>query len=157
MALAIIKNTHISGIVSVVPTTTEDNLLLEIVPETERQSLVEITGIRFRKVAAPDVTVATLCKDAVSRLLEKMAWDANTIDVLVCVTQSPDIPLPSISCRLHGELNMPIRTLCFDINSGCSGFVYGLYTVGSLLAGMGKKKTGYTVLWRYFNIVCRSG
>ncbi len=46
--------------------------------------------------------------------------------------------MPSVACRLHGEMGWPSHILCFDVNSGCSGFVYGLYTAYSLLAGMGK-------------------
>lgn len=139
MALALTKGAGVVGIVSVVPSFVEDNAVLELVPAAERDALVSLTGIRYRRIAPPDLKIGDLFRQAVDRLMDRLEWDKDSVDVLVCVTQSPDRPLPSVSCRLHGEMGWGTHTLCFDINSGCSGFVYGLYTVYSLLAGMGKK------------------
>lgn len=139
MALAVTKGAQIAGIVSVFPPDTEDNAQLTIIPENEREALIALTGIRYRKIASPELKIGDLFKSAIEKLVTRLSWDSASIDVLICVTQSPDKPLPSVSCRLHGELGWKPNTLCFDINSGCSGFVYGLYTVNALLAGMNKK------------------
>ena len=139
MALAVTKGAHIAGIVSVVPSFTEDNAELSIIPEAERAALISLTGIRYRKIAPEETKIGDLFKASIDKLMAHLNWDADSIDVFICVTQSPDKPLPSISCRLHGELGWKPNTLCFDVNSGCSGFVYGLYTVNALLAGLNKK------------------
>lgn len=138
MALSKFSGPEIVGIVNVVPQNTEDNLALDLLSLDERIALVDHTGIRFRKVASPTDSIEMYVEKAVSRLLEKMKWNASEIDVFICVTQSQQMPIPSISCRIHGNLKMGSQTLCYDMNSGCSGFVYGLNTVYALLAGMGK-------------------
>lgn len=138
MALAKTEGPAIVGLFSVVPGTTEDNAELDIVPAAEREALISLTGIRYRRIAPPQTTVGQLFRQAVDGLMERVGWEPESIHVFICVTQSPDRPLPSVACRLHGEMGWPAHTLCFDINSGCSGFVYGLYTAYSLLAGMGK-------------------
>lgn len=138
MALSKFSGPEIVGVVNVVPRHTEDNLELDLLSLEERKALVDHTGIRFRKVASPTDSIEPYFEKAVSRLLEKMNWNPSEIDVFICVTQSPQMPIPSVSCRIHGNLKMGSQTLCYDINSGCSGFVYGLNTVYALLAGMGK-------------------
>lgn len=138
MALSKFSGPEIVGIVNIVPRHTEDNLALDLLSLDERKALVDHTGIRFRKVASPTDSIEKYVEKAVSRLLEKMKWNASEIDIFICVTQSQQMPIPSISCRIHGNLKMGSQTLCYDMNSGCSGFVYGLNTVYALLAGMGK-------------------
>lgn len=137
MALAKTEGPAIVGLVSVVPALTEDNAELELIPPGEREALIHLTGIRYRRIAPPGTVVGQLFRHAVDGLMERLAWSPESIHVFICVTQSPDRPLPSVACRLHGEMGWPKHILCFDINSGCSGFVYGLYTAYSLLAGMG--------------------
>lgn len=140
MALSNYRGTTIVGIVNCVPKETEDNLELDLLLPEERQALVNHTGIRFRKIAPKTTTIRDLFAIAVERILQKTGWEKDTIDVLICVTQSPEMVIPSVSCRLHGDLEFSNQTLCFDINSGCSGFVYGLNTISGLLAGITGKK-----------------
>lgn len=139
MALAVTKGAQIAGIVSVFPSQTEDNSQLSIIPENERDALISLTGIRYRKIAPPEIKIGDLFTSAIEKLTTRLSWEADSIDILICVTQSPDKPLPSISCRIHGELGWKTNTLCFDVNSGCSGFVYGLYVVNAMLSGLNKK------------------
>lgn len=136
MALFRSRGAGIKGIVSVVPARREDNATLSIIPEQERETLIKHTGIRFRRVADRSVDVKDLFQEAAGQLLEKLGWDKDTIDVLICVTQTPQVSIPSVSCRLHGDMDLPLGTLCFDINSGCSGFVYGLHNVYSMLGSI---------------------
>lgn len=136
MALAVIKGIQISGIVSVVPPELEDNQNLDLLTPEESEAIIQHTGIRYRYIASPEMRVGSLFRQAADDLMSRLNWDKDSVDVLVCVTQSPDQKLPSVSCRLHGEMGLPTSTLAFDINSGCSGFVYGLYTVSALLSGI---------------------
>lgn len=136
MALSKHTGTEIVGIVTILPKETEDNLELDLLTSEERQALVNHTGIRFRRVAPKETTIRDLFERAIERLLEKKGWEKESIDVLICVTQSPEMVIPSVSCRLHGDLGFSDQTMCFDINSGCSGFVYGLNTVSGLLSGI---------------------
>lgn len=140
MALIKTRGTKIVGLISVVPKFTEDNLSLQNISEQERDQLVLHTGIRFRrKVSSAAVEVKDLFENAITRLLGKLQWDKSSIDILICVTQTSKISIPSTSCQMHGDMGFSENTLCYDINSGCSGFVYGLNTISALLSSIEKK------------------
>lgn len=138
MAIAKIIGSKITGIVSVVAPIISDNLATTLIPESSRKALVEHTGIRYRRIKEESSDTKDYFLFAVNALLEKLDWDLSTIDVFICITQTPQVAIPSISCQIHGELKMSTNTLCYDINSGCSGFVYGLHTVNSLLSTIEK-------------------
>jgi len=142
MAFSSHIGTEIVGIVNVAPATVEDNLELELLSPDERSALVNHTGIRYRRVADKQTDIHQLFKRSIEELSSQLNWDLASVDVLVVVTQSPQMLIPSISNRLQGDLNFGPQTIAFDINSGCSGFVYGLNTVYSMLASVigGSKK-----------------
>lgn len=139
MALSKTRGSKIVGIVSIVPKNTEDNLQLDLLSETDKDALLKHTGIRFRRKATDKQNVKELYNKGIERLLERLNWDRNSIDILICVTQTPEISIPSIACQLHGDMSFPLNTLSYDINSGCSGFVYGLHTVNTLISSLEKK------------------
>jgi 3-oxoacyl-[acyl-carrier-protein] synthase-3 len=91
-----------------------------------------ITGIRARYIEAPDVPAS----DMALRATEKI-FDGNIkkedIDFLMVVTQSADYRLPCTACMLHGKLGLRTSAGAFDINLGCSGFVYALMLAKSLV------------------------
>lgn len=140
MALIKTFGSSIQGIISIVPKMIEDNADLSIISPEERQNIIKHTGIRFRHVVQNEtVDVKLLFKKAIDIMLPKLGWEKPTIDILVCVTQTMTNSIPSVSCQIHGDLDFEESTLCFDINSGCSGFVYGLQTVQSLMQGFSQE------------------
>ena len=52
--------------------------------------------------------------------------DRHEIDFVVLVTQSPDYLLPTSACIIQDKLNLKKECMAFDINLGCSGYIYGL-------------------------------
>lgn len=60
-------------------------------------------------------------------------WENEDIDLLMLVTQTPDYILPATACVLHGKLGLKKSCLCFDINLGCSGWVYAMSVALSLM------------------------
>lgn len=142
MALSKSKGIHIKGIINLVPKNTEDNQFLDLVSEQERADLIKHTGIRYRKVNPSNkIDVKDYFNVGVEKLLKQLNWEKETVDILICVTQTPQIAIPSIACQIHGDLKFEPNTMCYDINSGCSGFVYGLHTISQLLAGMDNEKS----------------
>lgn len=139
MALSKTKGTKITGIVSIVPKKIEDNLELNLLNQQDREAIISNTGIRYRRIANNNQGVKELYQEGIQRLLNQLNWDKESIDILICVTQTTQISIPSVACQLHGVLNFSPETLCYDINSGCSGFVYGLHTISTLLSGIEKK------------------
>jgi 3-oxoacyl-[acyl-carrier-protein] synthase-3 len=75
-----------------------------------------------------------LCCIAFEKLIaNKTKIKLNDIDVLIVCTQTPDYSLPHTSAIVHGKLNFPERTAAFDISLGCSGYIYALAVIESLM------------------------
>ncbi len=133
MALSRLAGFQLDGVVIVMPAQTEDNSDLEGFSDFEKEQLILHTGIKYRRVVDSTAEIMNYFQTGISTLLKQLNWDASEIDVLICVTQTIKTPIPSLACKLHGTLNFLQHTLCFDINSGCSGYVYGLHTAMSLM------------------------
>lgn len=97
-------------------------------------------GVRETAVKDPGDEVSDMCVKAYERLLEKCPDMVRDVDVLVVVTQTPDIRIPHSSAIVHGKLGLDERCACFDISLGCSGFVYGLNIVKSFMRENGFNK-----------------
>lgn len=97
------------------------------------------TGIKTRHLAAAGETAADMAAMAASEMFAR-GVDAAQIGALIFVTQSPDHVLPTTACLLQDRLGLSKRCMAFDINQGCSGFVYGLGVAASLInAGLAGK------------------
>lgn len=92
------------------------------------------SGIRNRRVAPGDVCGSDLAYDAACRLIEEQQIDRSGVDLLVFCTQSPDYVLPSTACVLHHRLGLKRDCASFDINLGCSQYVYALAVVHGLIS-----------------------
>ena len=90
------------------------------------QKIVRATGIERVHIAPPEKTTADYCFDAATALLEILRCPVEKIDGIVFVSQTPDYILPATSVLLQKRLGIPKRSVAFDINYGCSGYVYGL-------------------------------
>lgn len=134
------EHISIKGIVSAVPTRTEKNLEYSGLEVTERTKLSNAVGIFERRVADKDTHTSDLCVQAAGELFGKINWDPNTIDVLIFVSQTPDYVIPSTSHIIQSKLGLKKNILCFDINEGCAGYVYGLSILGKLLNGSDLKR-----------------
>ena len=101
------------------------------------KKIVEKTGVHKIWFTLPNQTALDLAFNAGKKLLKKT--DKNSIDTLIYVTQSPDYFLPSNACILQDRLKLKKNVKAFDINLGCSGFVYALFVATSLSnSGMSK-------------------
>lgn len=107
--------------------------LTERFGEAEAAKIVASTGIQSRRIADADTCTSDLCHRAAERLLEQLDWDPASVDVLIFVSQTPDYVLPATSCVLHRRLGLSKGCAAFDINLGCSGYVYGLWVAANLL------------------------
>jgi 3-oxoacyl-[acyl-carrier-protein] synthase-3 len=133
MALFSVPNVQLKGLSVCVPANVEDNKELQLLTENERELFIKTVGIRFRRVAAKGTTASDLCFEAANRLLEKISWKREEVNVLLFVTQTPDYIIPNTSSLLQDKLGLSKNCLVFDINLGCSGYVYGLSVISSLL------------------------
>lgn len=105
----------------------------------QSEKLKNLMGYDKRRVVKCDVTSSDLIVAGFKELVEK-GFDLSTLDAMIVVTQTPDYLIPGTSYIVHGILNMRNDVLCLDINQGCAGYVVGLITAFSLLAGKNFKK-----------------
>lgn len=96
-------------------------------------SFVESTGIKARRRSTEDVTASDLCYFAAQKLIEQLNWNKSEIDALVFVSQTTDYILPATSCILQQRLGLSKECYTLDISLGCSGWVYALSVISSLL------------------------
>src|SRR3990172_238937 len=83
-------------------------------------------GVESVSVKSASEETSDLCIRAFQNLLQKTDLDAGAVDVIVVVTQNPDLSIPHTSAIVHGKLGLKEQCACFDVSLGCSGYVYGL-------------------------------
>lgn len=140
MAVFSVNNIKIIGMSACVPKQEDNNWNYNILSEQEKKLLIKTTGIEKKRIADNSTTTSDLCYTAAQKLIKKTKSNVNEIEILIFVSQSPDYFLPATSIILQNKLNLPNSTIAFDINLGCSGYVYGLSVIGSLLAATKVKK-----------------
>ena len=100
--------------------------------ETSDQWIVERTGIRARHFAADGVTASDLALEASRHALESAGRKAHEIDLIVVATSTPDMVFPSTATILQHKLGVA-GCPAFDLQAVCSGFVYALTVVDSMI------------------------
>ncbi len=135
-----ISDVEISGIVTCVPTLEkciEDELELFGGKVKQLERLKKTIGLHLRRVVDEQTTAADLCEQAARCLIEQSAVEPSKIDTVICVTQTPDYSQPCNAAVLHGRLGLSKQCAAFDINLGCSGYVYGLWMAHTMIASGG--------------------
>lgn len=140
MALFEIPDVRIAGISACVPQKILFNRDYDWITQKERDQVIQTIGVEKRHVALPGQTTSDLCFQAAEQLLDKLGWERSDINLLVFVSQSRDYIIPSTSAILQNRLKLPKTCMAIDINLGCSGYVYGLSVIGSLIKTMGQQK-----------------
>lgn len=142
MSFLSVSNISIRGISACVPKDTINNQFDSIfTSEEEAKKFIDTTGIANRhSVLDRDLCTSDLCMEAANQLLANLKWDRSEIDCLIFVTQTPDYILPATSCILQHKLGLPNDCYAMDVSLGCSGWVYGLSVISSLLNSGTMKK-----------------
>jgi len=126
---------RIVGIATHLPSRVLGNeFLAAVFPEWPAAKILDKTGIRERRIAAPDETAGDLAAQAAQKLFQAQRVAPDSIDFLILCTQAPDYILPTTACLLQHRLGLPTSCGAMDINLGCSGFVYGLSVAAGLIA-----------------------
>lgn len=100
-------------------------------PDWDLEKIISKTGIETVYKSNTSETASDLAYEAIMKALADT--DKGTIDGLIFVTQSPDYALPTSACILQDKIGLTKNTLAFDMNLGCSGFVYALATAGGMI------------------------
>ncbi|HQP66749.1 MAG TPA: beta-ketoacyl-ACP synthase III [Quisquiliibacterium sp.] len=100
--------------------------------ETSSDWIVERTGIRQRHLAAPETSSSMLAIEAARKALEMAGVAAETVDLIIVATSTPDYVFPSTACLVQKALGAP-GGAAFDVQAVCSGFAYGLATADAMI------------------------
>lgn len=122
---------HFAGWGADVPSDVLPNSELEKRFGLDNGWIAQKTGIDTRRVAAPEQTSASLAARAARAALASAGVEPSDIDMIVLATCTPEQPIPHTAAFVGGELGIACGS--FDLNTACSGFVYGLVLTGALL------------------------
>jgi 3-oxoacyl-[acyl-carrier-protein] synthase III len=140
MLLTRFDNFAISGIAVAAP---ENLLTVDSFNESFGSEVVAnisgMTGIKSFRRTLPSQTAGDLGFIAASSLIKELNFNPEEIGILIYVTQKPDYRVPSTAFLLHHRLGLRNTGLCFDLNLACSGFIFGLHTIMSLLKNSDQK------------------
>jgi 3-oxoacyl-[acyl-carrier-protein] synthase-3 len=148
----------ITGLGVHVPDRVLTNDELSTIVDTTDEWIVERTGIRERRIAAPEEALTDLALPAARRALAQAGVEPRDLDLLVCATVTPDMMFPTASALLADELEAP-KAAAYDLLAGCTGFVYALaQAYGMMAAGLSQRAlvVGGDVLSRILDWTDRS-
>ncbi len=140
MSIFKIENTEISALAACVPKTKVRTEEYDLISPSEQKQFVQGTGIQERRVADSNTCTSDMCFASASKIIDELKIEPSEIDVLIFVSQSPDYFLPATSIILQNRLGLSKSTMAFDINLGCSGYIYGLSVLSNLLSIPGMRR-----------------
>lgn len=141
MALLTYNGVGVTALAGAVPRTIIDNLkYTDYFPEDQVKEVVEKVGIYQRRFADDKTCSSDLCFAAAEKLIADNNIDKSEIDLLIFISQTPDYRMPATSVLLQDRLGLPNTTVAFDINLGCSAFLYGLSVAFSMMQNTGFRK-----------------
>ncbi len=120
------------GCGSYLPSRVVTNAELSRMVDTSDEWIRQRTGIRERHIAGEGETTADMALKAARAALSAAGMDAQSIDLIVLATSTPDNTFPASAVSVQAGLGMT-HGAAFDVQAVCSGFVYGLATVDGLL------------------------
>jgi len=122
-----LRGAGIVGTGSYAPEKVLTNSDLEKMVDTSDEWIVTRSGIRERRIVADDQAASDLAFEAAKRALDSAGITPEKIDLIICATITGDMPFPSTSCLLQDMLGAK-NAAAFDLQAGCSGWVYSLST-----------------------------
>jgi 3-oxoacyl-[acyl-carrier-protein] synthase-3 len=129
----------ITGLGTYAPDRVLDNDELAELVDTSDEWIMERTGIRERRIAAPDQAMTDLALPASRIALERAGVKPEELDLIIVATVTPDMMFPTTGSLLGDLLPAP-DAAAYDLLAGCTGFVYALAQAHSMVSsGLSKK------------------
>lgn len=134
MAFLKFKGIGITAMAGAVPKRVIKNLeYTEFFPEDQVREVVEKVGIYERRFSDEKTCSSDLCFAAAQKLIIDNNIDRDEIDLLVFISQTQDYRMPATSITLQHRLGLKQSCIAFDVNLGCSAFIYGMSVVYSMM------------------------
>jgi len=129
----------ITGLGCKVPDRVVTNDELSQYVDTSNEWIMERTGIRERRIAAPEEALSDLALPAARDALAQAGLQGSDVDLLIVATVTPDMAFPSTAAILADALGA-VDAAAYDLSAGCTGFMYALaQAYGMLAAGLAKR------------------
>ncbi|WP_428627367.1 beta-ketoacyl-ACP synthase III [Sphingopyxis sp.] len=122
----------LAGTGSALPRNRVSNAELAERVDTSDEWIVERTGIRFRHIAEPDETTATLGALAAQQALAAAGLEPSDIGLIILATATPDNTFPASATKVQALIGAP-DCIAFDVAAVCSGFLYAVTVADSML------------------------
>jgi 3-oxoacyl-[acyl-carrier-protein] synthase-3 len=126
------RRSIIKGVGSYLPSKILTNDDLARLVDTSDAWIVERTGIKERRIAAPGEATSDLALAAAKAALADAGMEAGRIDLIILATATPDQTFPATAATVQAELGISGGP-AFDLQAVCSGFIYGLATADSMI------------------------
>jgi 3-oxoacyl-[acyl-carrier-protein] synthase III len=115
----------IRGTGSALPDRVLTNAELEKMVDTSDEWIASRTGIRERRIAGANEYMSQFATRAAESALASAGLTGAELDLVICATVTPDMPIPATACIIQNNLGAR-KAAAFDLAAGCSGFIYGL-------------------------------
>ena len=117
-------NAKITGVGKCIPKKILDNAYFERIVDTSNEWIIQRTGIKERHVVT-DEKHSDLATQAALIALDNSGLSADKIDRIIVATVKGDYSCPSCACLVQKNIQAH-NAAAFDINAGCTGFIFGL-------------------------------
>ncbi|MFW5998335.1 MAG: beta-ketoacyl-ACP synthase III [Halanaerobiaceae bacterium] len=122
----------ITGLGKYIPSKVLTNEDLEEMVDTSDEWITSRTGIKERRIAGDDEPTSKLALNAAEEALEDAGIKSEELDLILVATVTPDMFFPATACILQNKLGAD-KAATFDLEAGCSGFVYALGTASQFI------------------------
>jgi 3-oxoacyl-[acyl-carrier-protein] synthase-3 len=129
----------ITGVGAHAPERVLTNRELEELVDTSDEWITTRTGIRERRIAAPEEAASDLALPAARQAIAEAGIAPEDLDLVIVATATPDMLFPATAAILADELGAT-NAAAYDLLAGCTGFVYALsQAYGAVGTGLSKR------------------
>lgn len=115
----------IIGTGSYMPARVMTNEDLSKIVDTSDEWITSRTGIKERRIAAPDEATSDMASEAARRAMADAGVKPEDIQLIIVATVTSDMAFPSTACIVQKKIGAA-NAVCFDVSAACSGFLYAL-------------------------------
>ncbi|MCX5707319.1 MAG: ketoacyl-ACP synthase III [Candidatus Omnitrophica bacterium] len=137
------RQVGVIGVGEYLPKRVLTNADLEKMVDTSDEWITTRTGIKERRLAAPDEATSDLAIKAAQKALEDAKLKPEDLDLIIVATITPDMQFPSVASMLQNGLSAS-KAVAFDISAACAGFVYGI-TIAQQFISCGTYKNALVI------------
>jgi len=151
------RSAHITGWGTYVPERVLSNAELEHMVDTSDEWITSRSGIKERRIAGPGESTSSLGIRAAEKALAKAGISGGDVDLVISASATPDYLFPATGCLIQDAIGA--RCGAFDLEAGCSSFVYGLVVGSQMIAAGGYENillVGAETLSRFMDYTDRS-